>query len=185
MRRLIMWNMMTLDGYFEGPDHDIGWLETGWGEELEAFSIEQGKAAGALLFGRTTYDLMASHWSSAEGTIADFMNALPKIVASRSMKKADWNNTSLIGDDIVGEVAKLKQEPGKDIYLFGSAKLAAALAQDGLFDEIRIGVNPVVLGAGTLLFRNWPEGLKLELVESRTLKTGVVLVFYRPAQASI
>jgi len=184
MAQLIMWNMMTLDGYFEGPDHDISWLEASWGEELEAFSIEQGEAAGALLFGRATYELMASHWPSAEGTIADFMNALPKIVASKTLKKAEWNNTRLVGGDVAGSVAELKREFTKDIFLFGSANLAADLAAHNLIDEIRIGVNPVVLGEGTPLFKNWPKRQKLEMIESRQLKTGVAILFYRPQNST-
>jgi len=184
MGKLIMWNMMTLDGYFEGPGHDISWHEACWGEELEAFSIEQGKAAGALLFGRATYELMAGHWSSAKGTIADFMNALPKIVASRSLKNAEWNNTRIIEEDVAGNVAKLKRDTDKDIYLFGSANLAAELAVHGLFDEIRIGLNPVLLGEGTPLFEGWPKGLQLELIDTRPLKIGAVILFYRPKNST-
>lgn len=182
-RKLIMWNMMTLDGMLEGPDHDISWFEACWGKELEEFSIEQGRTAGMLLFGRRTYELMAGHWPTAEGEVADFMNGLPKAVASRTLNKAEWNNTRLLGEDITGEVAKLKSEPGKDIYLFGSGNLAATLAEHALLDEIRIGVNPIVLGAGTPLFKNWPLRMMLELVETRALKSGVVILFYRPSGA--
>lgn len=182
-RKLIMWNMMTLDGMFEGPNGDISWHEVGWGEELAAFSIEQGKAAGMFLFGRRTYELMAGHWPTAEGEVADFMNALPKAVASRTLHKADWNNTRLLGEDVAGEIGKLKSEPGKDIYLFGSGKLSATVAEQGLFDEIRIGVNPVVLGEGTPLFKDWPRQLTLDLVETRPLKSGVVILFYRPSRS--
>lgn len=178
MRRLILWNIISLDGFYEGPGHDISWLAASWGEELEAFSIEQGDDAGTLLFGRMTYELMVNHWPSAEGAVADFMNALPKVVASKTLKKADWNNTRVINDDIPGEVEKLKRESGKNIYIFGSGKLAATLAQHGLIDEVRIGVNPLILGGGTSLFTGWPKNMNLQLIECRPLKCGVVILKY-------
>lgn len=178
MRCLIMWNMISLDGYYEGPGRDISWHMNSWGEELEAFSIEQGEDAGTLLFGRVTYELMADHWPSAEGAIADFMNALPKVVASKTLKNADWNNSRVIADDIPGEVAKLKREPGKNIYLFGSGKLAPTLAEHDLIDEIRVGVNPLVLGDGSSLFAGWPKNMNLHLIECRPLKSGVVILKY-------
>ena len=128
MARLIMWNLMTLDGFVEGPNRDISWHEDVWGEELEQISIEQLNAAGGLMFGRVTYDLMANYWPGATGAIADFMNASPKYVFSRTLTRADWNNTQLFGADVPGTVARLKREGTKDIFLFGSADLAASLA---------------------------------------------------------
>ena len=116
MPKLIIWNLMTLDGYFEGPNRDIDWHEDVWGDELEQLSSEQGHAAGALLFGRVTYELMANYWTSAKGEIANFMNGLPKIVASRTMEKADWHNTQLIRENVPEEIARLKAESGKDIF---------------------------------------------------------------------
>lgn len=184
VRKLIMWNLMTLDGYVEGPNRDISWHEDVWGEELEQFSNEQGRAAGALLFGRITYELMASYWPTAKGESAEtagFMNRLPKIVVSRSLEKAEWNNTRLIRENAPEEIAMLKREPGKDIFLFGSAELAASLIPHGLIDEFRIGVTPLVLGDGSPLFKASPERLKLQLLETRPLNSGAVLLFYRPA----
>lgn len=142
MAKLIMWNLTTLDGFVEGPDRDISWHNDVWGEELERLSIEQGNAAGALLFGRITFELMAGHWPTASGEVADFMNALPKYVVSRTLKTSDWNNTHVFGTDVAATVAKLKREIAKDIYLFGSADLASHLIQHGLIDEFRIGVAP-------------------------------------------
>ena len=97
MRKLIMWNLMSLDGFIEGPNRDISWHNDVWGPELEQFSIEQGKEIGALLFGRVTYELMAGYWPTAKkNAITDYMNALPKYVFSRTLKKADWANTTLL-----------------------------------------------------------------------------------------
>jgi len=180
MARLIMWNLMTLDGFVEGPDRDISWHEDVWGEELERLSIEQLHAAGGLLFGRVTYELMAGYWPNATGEVADFMNAAPKYVFSRTVKRSDWNNTQLFGDDAPETVARLKRESAKDIFLFGSAELAATLIPRGLIDEFRVALNPVILGGGTPLFKPG-EKVKLKLLDSRPLSTGVVILRYVPA----
>jgi dihydrofolate reductase len=124
MARLIMWNLMSLDGYFEGPDHDLSFHEDVWGPELEEFCVELGRGAGTLLFGRVTYQMMASYWPTATGDIADYMNGLPKIAVSRTLKKSDWGNTRFIADDVAGEVANLKREMAKDVFVFGSANLS-------------------------------------------------------------
>jgi dihydrofolate reductase len=181
MAKLIMWNLMTLDGFVEGLNRDISWHFDVWGEELERLSIEQGKSAGGLMFGRVTYELMANHWPSATGEVADFMNALPKYVFSRTLKRSDWNNTRMFDADVLDTVARLKRESAKDILLFGSADLAAHLIPHRLIDEFRIAVNPIVLGAGTPLFKQG-ERVKLELLDSRALSTGIVILRYQPAK---
>ena len=182
MAKLIMWNLMTLDGFVEGPNRDISWHLDVWGEELEQLSIEQLNAAGGLLFGRVTYELMAGHWPSATGAVADFMNAAPKYVFSRAVKKSDWNNTQMFSDDVSGTVARLKHESAKDIFLFGSADLAASLIPHGLIDEFRIAVTPIILGGGTPLFKPG-EKRKLKLIDSRPMSTGIVILRYVPAAA--
>jgi dihydrofolate reductase len=182
MARLIMWNLMTLDGFVEGANRDISWHEDVWGEELEQLSIRQLNEAGGLLFGRVTYELMANHWPSATGEVADFMNAAPKYVFSRTVKKSDWNNTQVFGADVPGTVARLKRDSAKDIFLFGSADLAATLIRHGLIDEFRIAVNPVILGGGTPLFKPG-EKVRLTLIDSRPLSTGIVILRYVPAAA--
>ena len=181
MAKLIMWNLMTLDGFVEGPNRDISWHFDVWGEELERLSIEQGKAAGGLLFGRVTYELMANHWPSATGEVADFMNALPKYVFSRTLKTSSWNNTQLFSDAVPATVTRLKRDSAKDIFLFGSADLAASLMPHGLIDEFRIAVNPIILGGGTPLFKQG-ERVKLKLLDSKNLSTGIVIVRYEPAK---
>jgi dihydrofolate reductase len=163
----------------EGPNRDISWHFDVWGEELERLSIEQLNAAGGLLFGRVTYELMASHWPSATGDVADIMNAAPKYVFSRSLTKSDWNNTRLYADDAPGTVARLKRDSAKDIFLFGSADLAATLISRGLIDQFRIAVNPIFLGGGTPLFKQG-EKVKLKLLDSRALSSGIVILRYAP-----
>ncbi|MGH7475978.1 MAG: dihydrofolate reductase family protein [Longimicrobiales bacterium] len=182
MRKLIMWNLMTLDGYFEGPRAwDLEAHEYAWGEELQRFSLEQAREVGALLFGRATYDGMAAHWTTATGEIADFMNAVPKYVFSRTLESADWNNTTLVKGDAAEAVAGLKEQPGKDLFVFGSAELSAALIRHGLFDEYRIGLVPVTLGEGNPLFKPDSEPLRLELLQSRPLGDRCLLLRYRAA----
>ena len=181
MARLIMWNLMTLDGFVEGLNRDISWHLDVWGDELEKLSIEQLKSAGGLMFGRVTYELMANHWPNAAGEIADFMNALPKYVFSRTLKTANWNNTQLFNDDLPATVARLKRENAKDIFLFGSADLAASLIPHGLIDEFRIAVNPILLGGGSPLFKPG-ERLKLKLLDAKTHSTGIVLLRYHQAK---
>ncbi|HEX4840797.1 MAG TPA: dihydrofolate reductase family protein [bacterium] len=183
MRQLIMWNLVTLDGYFEGPKPwDIEWHNYIWGEELEQLSLEQAKSIGMLLFGRRTYEGMAAYWSSAEGDIAVFMNTVPKVVFSRTLETAGWKNTRLVTNDAAEEVAKLKQGDGKDLFIFGSADLSAALARHGLIDEYRLALTPLVLGEGNPLFKPSPHRLTLRLLEARPLKSGGVILRYQPAK---
>jgi len=181
MRKLIMWNMVTLDGFFEGPKSwELDWHNYVWGDELEQLSLEQLKAADMLLFGRVTYQGMAEYWTSAEGEIADFMNKVPKVVFSRTLEKAEWNNTRLVKANAEEEVARLKQQPGKDMLIFGSANLSATLMQNGLIDEYRLGINPIVLGGGNPLFKPSPHRMKMKLLEARPLKSGCVILRYKP-----
>lgn len=151
MRNVIMWDMLSLDGLFEGPNGEIDWFA--FDDELEKYILESNRSIGTLLFGRRTYEGMAAHWQSEEGEIAEFMNAVPKVVFSTTLPSADWNNSRLVRDDVPGEVTRLKEQPGKDIFVFGSADLSATLIEHGLVDEYRIGINPILLGAGTPFFK--------------------------------
>ncbi len=182
MRKVITWNMVTIDGFFEGPKSwEIDWHEDVWGEELEKLSLEQSKSIGMLLFGRVTYQGMAAYWPSATGEIAEFMNNVPKVVFSRTLEKAEWNNTRLVRENAEEEVANLKRQPGKDIFIFGSANFSSTLMRHGLIDEYRLGINPIVLGSGNPLFKPSPNRMRVKLLEARTLKSGVVILRYEPA----
>lgn len=175
-----MWNLVTLDGFFEGPrSWDLGFHKLAWGEEFERISMEQLQSAGALLFGRITYEGMAAYWTKAQGMDADLMNSLPKLVFSRTLAKADWNNTTLVKDHVEQEVAKLKQRPGKDVYIFGSAALSSTLMQHGLIDEYRLALVPVLLGSGNPLFKPGQKA-EMKLLEARQLNNGCVILRYRP-----
>jgi dihydrofolate reductase len=189
MPNLIMWNLMTLDGNFEGAKPwDLGWHADVWGEELERMIGEQTGATGTLIFGRRTYEGMAAYWTTAQEehtdeppSTADFMNNVPKVVFSRTLVKAEWNNTRLVKDDLPGEVARLKQQPGKDLYIFGSADLSAQLTEKNLIDEYRLCLTPHILGSGSRLFKPSSASMKLDLIEARPLKTGAVILRYRRA----
>jgi dihydrofolate reductase len=182
MSKLVMWNLITLDGMFEGPQPwALDFHEYAWGDELERFSLEQAAEVEGLIFGRRTYDGMAAHWSTAEGGIAEFMNAVPKYVFSRTLERADWANSTLVKEDAGIAVARLKEQPGKDLFVFGSADLSATLIRHGLFDEYRIGLVPVTLGKGSPLFKPDSEPLRLQLQQSRPLGERCLLLRYRPA----
>jgi dihydrofolate reductase len=181
MRKLIMWNVVTLDGFFEGGHSwALEWHKHVWGEELERFSIEQLRTADMLFFGRVTYEGMAAYWKTATGEVAEFMNRLPKIVFSRQLERADWNNSALVKEDVIGTVERLKQAGNGNIFVFGSADLSAYLMQNGVFDEYRLALAPVVLGSGKTLFgRNLAE-MKWKLLEARPLSSGCVILRYEP-----
>lgn len=178
MAKLISWNLMTLDGYVAGPGGNIDWHMDVWCPELEALSIAQGQEAGALLFGRVTYDLMAGHWPNETGTVADFMNALPKFVFSRTLKELPWRNTTVFNGDAAETVARLKRDTAKNIYLFGSSDLAGSLTPHGLIDEFRICVVPRLIGAGIRLFKENGAQQKLTLTNTQTLANGGVILRY-------
>ncbi len=180
--KLIMWNLMTLDGFVEGPGRDISFHHDVWGSELEQLSIEQLNKAGALLFGRVTYELMANYWPTATGEageVADLMNRLPKFVFSHTLTRSDWNNVRFFSGDVANTVTDLKRETAKDIYLFGSANLAASLIPHGVFDEIRIGLTPHILGTGTPLFKPGATRHLLKLLEAKPLSTGITILRYQ------
>lgn len=180
MGKLIMWNIITLDGYFEGEKSwELPFHETIWNSEMERFCLDQLSSTSYILFGRITYEGMAAYWKSAEGEIADFMNSLPKIVCSRTLDTADWNNSSLIKDNLAKEIAKLKSSSNKDIFVFGSADLCESLIQENLFDEYRIGIAPVIAGKGRRLFTNGLPEKKLSLVSTQPFLTGGVILTYK------
>ena len=188
MRKLIMWNVITLDGYFEGSQNwDLSFHNIIWGQELEKLSMVQLQSADYLVFGRVTYEGMAAYWTKAEGEaaeqeVAKLMNSIPKIVFSRTLKTADWNNTTIISENATAEIQKLKKQGGKDIYVFGSANLSETFINDNLFDEYRIGIAPVILGCGRPLFRQGINSNKLSLVSAQQLLTGGVVLKYAKKQ---
>lgn len=184
MRKVIMFNMMTLDGYFEGEKKwDIEWHRTD--QEFNEFSIEQLKNTGGIIFGKTTYEGMASYWQSpsafeSDPVVAELMNALPKFVFSKTLEKAEWNNSFLLNGDAAKELIEIKRQPGGDLFIFGSAELSSTFIMNGLIDEFRLMVNPIVLGRGKPLFKEIGGNLELKLKDVRTFNNGNVLLSYIP-----
>jgi dihydrofolate reductase len=185
MRRLGVFNNVTLDGYFAGRSGDISWAKAGMDPELQSFVEENAKGGGMLLFGRITYEMMAGYWPTPmamknDPVVAERMNNLPKVVFSRTLKTATWNNTTLVNGEIAAEVRSLKSEPGEDMTILGSGSIVSQLARAGLIDEYQLVVNPVVLGDGRTMFEDLGRTLPLSLTRTRTF--GIVSVFlcYEP-----
>lgn len=180
MRKIIVSNNVTLDGFFEGPNHEIDWFMF----DKEAFddSVALLNSVDTILFGRTTYQMMAAYWPvAAPDAVAERMNRLPKIVFSNTLQAVQWNNTRLIKGDVAEQVARLKQQPGGDMVVLGSAKLASSLLQTRLVDEYRVHVIPVLIGNGRPLFPDIAERLQLRLLGTKALGSGVVIQSYAKA----
>jgi dihydrofolate reductase len=183
VRNVVVTEFMTLDGIMEALNK---WSFPYWHEEISKFKLEELFAADAQLLGRVTYEGFAAAWPKMtdEAGFADRMNGMTKYVASTTLKTADWNNSQIIQGSVTEAVARLKQEPGQNILVAGSATLVQALRQANLIDRYHLLVYPLVVGTGKSLWNPHDSTLTLELVESRTLPTGVVLMIYRPAPAA-
>lgn len=178
MRKLIVSNVMSLDGFFEGPNKKFDWFVPD--EEFLDYAKDLLRSVDTILFGRTTYEHMAAYWPSApRDEIANAMNNLPKVVVSRTLKNVEWNNSRLIQGDVAEEISKLKQMPGKDIVIFGSATLASSLLQLGLIDDYRVILSPILLGGGSPMFTNMKHRINLKLAGTTLLKSGVVVLYYQ------
>ena len=180
MKKIFVFMNVSLDGYFEGPGHDI----SGFTKDYEAFSSRPDQEIDTLLWGHKTYDMM-KFWSTPQGEetapeIAKFMNERLKLVASHTPFEPGWRNVRVISGDVVGEVRRIKEQPGGNIIIFGSNTLCVSLMQVGLIDELQIVVNPVVFGEGTPLLKGLPEKTELTLLETRRFKSGAVLLAYQP-----
>jgi Dihydrofolate reductase len=180
MRKIIVSNYVTVDGLFAGPRGEIDWFV--WDKDMEDYSRGLLRSIDTILFGRVTYELMAAYWPVAteeDPIIKERMNALPKIVFSRSLEKADWNNTRLVREIDGEEIRSMKSLPGKDMVIIGSGTIVQSLTNLGLIDEYRLIVNPVVLGNGKPLFQRVKERVPLKLEGTQTFRNGVVLLIYR------
>lgn len=189
MRKLIVFNHLSLDGYFVDGSGDMSWARAHDSDaEWNAFVAQNASGGGVLVFGRITYQMMASFWPTPLAdqhvpVVAKQMNALKKIVFSRTLDKADWVNTTLIKDDLFAAVCKLKGEPGDTMVILGSGTIVSQLAQENLIDEYQIALNPVILGKGRTLIEGVTDKLHLKLTKSRTFQNGNVFLTYEPAPA--
>jgi len=188
MGKLIVWNIASVDGYFEGAEPwDLALHETVWGDQLEALSNAQLEDAEALMFGRRTYQGFADYWPSGTetGPIADSMNAIRKYVVSNTLTEATWNNTEIVSGDIVSAIADLKRKASRNIYIFGSADLLSTLLPAGLVDEYRLGVAPLLMGRGNPLFKPADQRIDLRLLKSQPLENGGIVLYYGVGNAAV
>jgi dihydrofolate reductase len=184
MRRIIVSESITADGIFDAETMGK-WAAPSYSEERDEFVRSIVLAADALLLGRTTYDIQAWYWPNQKGDkygIANHKNNMPKYVVTSKPLQAQWNNTAVIQNNIVEEIARLKQQPGKDILIEGSTTLVQALAQAGLIDEYKLLIHPSVMGSGKRFFSEGMGLTRLKLVESKPLSLGVVALSYEPAK---
>lgn len=191
MRNVVLFMHVSLDGFCATPNGGLDWVS--YDGELEKYAEGIVSTVGAPLYGRATYQMMESYWPTVlrkesatkhERDHANWVENVPKVVFSRTLDKVEWNNTRLIKDNIVEEVTKLKQQPGKDLVIFGSPTLAHEFMRLGLIDEYQLTVSPVMLGSGTPLSIPLKEHHRLKLLSSKTLKSGVLGLHYQTMRES-
>ena len=181
MRRIVWSEYISLDGVVEEPGE---WSIPYFSDDLAQYKNDELHDSDALLLGRSTYEGFAAAWPEMEEFEGDFavrMNTLPKYIASTTLQKADWNNSTIIRENVPDEVARLKREPGQNILIGGSGALAKSLMQHNLIDEIRMLVHPIAVGSGKRLFEGTTESIGLKLVDTRTFDSGVVALTYQRA----
>jgi dihydrofolate reductase len=185
MAKIVVFNSVSLDGYFTDANSDMSFARnTNPDPEWDAFVSDNANGGGMLLFGRITYDLMVSFWPTPFAVenmpvVAERMNNLPKMVFSKTMDNATWNNTKLVKEDMIGEVKKLRKEPGSDITIMGSGSIIAQLSQHGLIDEYQMVMIPVVLGKGRTMFEGVQKKLSMKLSSTRTFANGNIVLSYK------
>lgn len=178
MRKIVEETLVSLDGVIEDPAQ---WVGGYFDEAFLKATFERLSQRDALLMGRRTYDVLMKDWSAQTGEHADAIDALPKYVFSSTLKRTDWMNSTIVSGDVVTEVAALKARPGRDLVIWGHGLFAQTLLSNGLIDELRISIFPVVVGRGKLFFRD-RERAALKLLETLPLATGVVVLRYQPAE---
>ncbi len=183
MRKLMMFNLVSVDGFFEGPNHEIDWHVVD--EEFNADVHLRFESVDTILFGRVTFQLMEQFWPTPQAAKQDpitagFMNEKTKLVFSNTLTSTGWRNTSIIRTDPFEHVTKLKSQPGKDMIILGSGILVSTLSAKGLIDEFQLIICPVVLGYGKTLFCGHGNGFRLKLIDSKVYKSGNIFVRYEP-----
>lgn len=184
MRKVVAFEQVTLDGYFASAGGDMSWAHKS-DPEWNAFVADNAGSGGMLLFGRITYQLMASFWPTpmafeAAPAVAKQMTDLPKIVFSRTLDEVSWKNTRLVKDGLAAEVRRLKSEPGPHVTILGSGSLVSQLAEEGLIDEYKIVVNPIALGSGKAIFAGMKRPRALKRTTVRAFENGNMLLCYEP-----
>jgi dihydrofolate reductase len=188
--RIVVTEFVSLDGVVEDPGGSESFEHGGWafgtdrGAEGNKFKLDETLDSQALLLGRVTYEGFAESWPSREGEFADKFNSMPKYVVSSTLQDPTWNNSTVLGGNVVEEVGKLRQGRDGDIVVHGSAQLVQTLLEHDLVDEVRLMIFPVVLGTGKRLFGATSDMKRLRLADSRTVGDGVAILVYQPADAA-
>jgi dihydrofolate reductase len=188
MRKLIVSMNTTLDGFMSGPHCELDWHFRSWTSEMAESLCEQLNQVDTILLGRVTYLAMAQYWPSKimdmsfpreDLAFVEMMNSYTKVVISKTLARATWSNSRLLRGNLANEIRQLKTAPGKDMIIYGSGQLVAALTRLNLVDEFQVWVHPVVLGRGKPLFRMLSRKLSLKLSKTKTFTSGVVLMSYQ------
>ncbi len=190
MRKLIVFSSMSLDGYFSGKDGDLTWAENPvkdgeWDAFVAGNANSGGSSGGLLVLGRITYQMMANYWPTPAAlqnnpAVAEGINKMQKVVFSRTLDHASWQNSRLVKEGLVDEIRRLKNESGSDMVILGSGTIVSQLAQEHLVDEYQVVVVPVVLGTGKTMFGGVQDRLNLKLTGTRSFRNGNVVLTYRP-----
>jgi dihydrofolate reductase len=188
MRKVIVTMWVSVDGFIAGPNDEMDWITNIFDAAMGQYEDDIVNQADTLLLGRITYQSFAGAWpnvpdnagvSEDERAYARKLNAMRKIVFSRTLKTVEWNNSKLVRENIAAEVLKLKQSPGKDLLIYGSASIVQELTNAGLIDEYQLLIHPVILGSGKPLFKNLKDKTNLTLAHTQTYPSGVVLLIYQ------
>jgi dihydrofolate reductase len=187
MRRLIVDSIISLDGYFTGPNNEIDWFE--FDDDEQGWSSDILQRVDTMIYGRVTYEEFRKFWPTPEAKVSGFdpyivrqLNELPKIVFTKSLEDAPWKPSTIVRESPIEVIPKMKNELGKDMVIVGSGSLVAALAREGLIDEYRIRIRPIILGSGRLLFEDRNHRLPLKFISVKSFKSGVIGLHYEPPQ---
>jgi dihydrofolate reductase len=192
MRKVKLQMQVTLDGFVGGPNGEMDWMVWDWDDALKEYAMELTNSADTFMMGRATGQGMAVYWPTVASNpeskeedlwIADILNSAPKIVFSKTVSAIDWTNVR-VARDVVAEIRQLKQQPGKDLLLYGGAGIVASFIKENLIDEYHLFVNPVAIGKGKAIFNKLENNLKLKLVRTITSSVGIVVVCYEPEKAA-
>lgn len=183
MRKIRLSINVSLDGYVAGPNGELDWLFRTMNAAQQAWTTAFLREVDTILIGHATYQEQAAFWPSQAGEMATLMNSHTKIVFSSRLPALEWNHSRLAVSDVAQEIARLKREPGRDIYVTGGARLARSLSQRGLIDEYNLTIHPVLLGGGMPLFQEMSEEIALTLVNTIPFETGAVQLIYQRASA--